>query len=580
MKKLNVISIIFILSIIMMTAFVFIALKSVPADTGYFNNEPATDFSDNWRISVDGEMISPVKLPANLKLTAHATVRLEKLIPTIMNTNTAICFRSSQQQVKVFVADQLIYSYGYEKTPPFSSSPGSLWNIIRLNPSDAGKTIAIELSSPFNAFSGSISPITIGAKSALLFHVWSQYSTTLISGVLLIFVGLLMLVVIAFCRIFLHIPAIIQPSSFLAIFSIITGVWIAIESRLLQFLFDDVYIAHYLDFITLAAAPAALQLYLLHVKGYKESTFLKILFIAGFTNVWLVFALHFLNIVDFMSTMVLSHAILVASAVYIITAELKSLIIEGHPHASKATTLALGVLILGFLLDFFRFYTNPTYAVAKFVGMGFVGFMIILMLESFLEFILLKNEADRTQLFKELAYLDSLTQLGNRTAYEEILETYQRNLDGIQKIAIFIADINGLKSINDTFGHSVGDIAISQSGAAIRDVFGRWGKAYRIGGDEFCMICENLTNEKCESLCLALKKEMETAKIGSYGSRQIAVQLSLGYAFYDHSETRIFSIQELVKRADNAMYSHKSDKSNRSIPKLQRDTIEMKRIEL
>lgn len=578
MKKLNVISCIFIISIIVITIFVFITVKGTASFTGYFNNEPTSDFSDNWKIKVNGKSIAPIDIPTNLDLPPNSQIRLEKTIPAYLG-NSALCFRSSQQKVKVFIGDELIYSYGYEGTPPFGSSPGSLWNIIRLQSSYGGETMAIELSSPSKVFSGCINPITSGSKSALLFQILCSYYVNFVSGITLVLTGVLMLFLVIFARIHLKTAIISQSTLYLSLFSIITGTWVTIESRLLQFLFNDVFIIHYIDFLTLAAAPVAIHLYLLHIRGYRGDKILICFFGLGIFNMWLILALQYLNIADFMDTMITSHLLIVITIGYVFFKEIKSFAINKRPHSSNATTLALLALIIGALADLLSFYRQPSYTIGNHVGIGLVAFMIILMLESFVGFFKLKLEADHTQLFKELAYMDSLTQLGNRMAYEERLEAYQKNLNEIQRIAIFIADINGLKSINDTFGHGAGDVAISQSGAAIRTVFNEWGSAYRIGGDEFCIICENISNTKCEILCHELNKEMAKVKVGLSESEQFTVQLALGYAYYDNTEDRIFSIQELVKRADNAMYAQRLYRRDQTAPKLRRDTIQMKRID-
>lgn len=579
MKKLNIMSFIFIISMVVITAFIFFSLGSTTSYTGYFNNESTRDFSGNWRITVNGKAIAPVDIPTTLDLPPNSQIRLEKTIPAFLAEKSVICFRSSQQKVKVFMGDELIYSYGYETAPPFGSSPGSLWNIIRLDASYAGETMAIELSSPSKVFSGCINPITSGTKSALLFQILCSYYVNFVSGITLVLTGFLMLLLVLFARIHLKVPLISQPTLYLSLFSIITGTWVTIESRLLQFLFNDMFIIHFLDFLTLASAPVAIQLYLLHIRGYRGDKILTTLFGLGVFNIWMIIILQYLNIADFIDTMITSHILVAVTIGYVFFNEIRSFVLNKKPQSSKATTLALLALTLGALADLLSFYRQPSYTIGSHVGIGLVAFMVILMLESFEGFFKLKIEADRTQLFKELAYMDSLTQLGNRMAYEEILEEYQKDLNQIQRIAIFIADINGLKNINDTFGHSAGDTAISESGTAIRNIFNEWGKAYRIGGDEFCIICENISNTKCESLCLDLNKEMEKVKVGLSDTRQFTVQLALGYAYYDNTEDRIFSIQELVKRADNAMYAQRLYRRDQTAPKLRRDTIQMKRID-
>ena len=91
------------------------------------------------------------------------------------------------------------------------------------------------------------------------------------------------------------------------------------------------------------------------------------------------------------------------------------------------------------------------------------------------------------QALRRLAYTDALTGLENRTAFEQSMEAYRQSQRQGRPI-VLVADLNGLKAIND-FGHAAGDEAIVHCAAAMkRGVWnGRW--VYRIGGDEFCVLC-------------------------------------------------------------------------------------------
>ena len=90
----------------------------------------------------------------------------------------------------------------------------------------------------------------------------------------------------------------------------------------------------------------------------------------------------------------------------------------------------------------------------------------------------------------ELAYTDSMTNVQNRNAYEERLKQLREPDADISRITVIVIDINGLKKINDSYGHFGGDDAIKTVASALRDTIGEKADIYRIGGDEFVCISE------------------------------------------------------------------------------------------
>jgi diguanylate cyclase (GGDEF)-like protein len=88
---------------------------------------------------------------------------------------------------------------------------------------------------------------------------------------------------------------------------------------------------------------------------------------------------------------------------------------------------------------------------------------------------------------------DPLTQLGSRGRMQVDLEGLCARASEVEPTALFLFDLNGFKLYNDTFGHPAGDLLLTQLGEALRRAVSNDGTAYRIGGDEFCVL---LTCEK------------------------------------------------------------------------------------
>lgn len=157
-----------------------------------------------------------------------------------------------------------------------------------------------------------------------------------------------------------------------------------------------------------------------------------------------------------------------------------------------------------------------------------------------------RKQAERKM--QHLSLHDSLTGLYNRYFLEEKME----KLDGDKMqlpISIIMADLNGLKLINDTCGHDMGDEALRRTAELLRkscrkkDLIARW------GGDEFIIMLPQTMLREAQDVC---------KRIIHYCSKTDAeglpISIALGVAFKNSTEK---SLAEVLKDAENSMYTHK-----------------------
>ncbi len=151
---------------------------------------------------------------------------------------------------------------------------------------------------------------------------------------------------------------------------------------------------------------------------------------------------------------------------------------------------------------------------------------------------------------RELQFtFDIQTGIKNRAAFEKEMEQYTNNN---KNAAIVMFDLNYLKRTNDLYGHDAGDNLIFNAANAIKKCFVGIGKTYRIGGDEFCVICGNPHTEQIESTL----SRLDDTLVKMNQKRQNKIELAHGYAFYDVGEDE--SIYSAFSQADQAMYNHKA----------------------
>lgn len=140
----------------------------------------------------------------------------------------------------------------------------------------------------------------------------------------------------------------------------------------------------------------------------------------------------------------------------------------------------------------------------------------------------------------ERSTLDTTTELLNRNAYNEYLEHFRN--DEKQSICCIYIDVNGLHEYNNTYGHLEGDKMLNLVAETMRNSFTSQ-KQYRIGGDEFVVICENMIFRDVVLQLKEFKQKMKERKI----------HVATGMEWRDEN----IDIEDMIKAADTKMYQDK-----------------------
>ncbi|MGN0492454.1 MAG: diguanylate cyclase domain-containing protein [Acutalibacteraceae bacterium] len=161
-----------------------------------------------------------------------------------------------------------------------------------------------------------------------------------------------------------------------------------------------------------------------------------------------------------------------------------------------------------------------------------------------------QSDNDNLSRQKALIETDALTGMLSRYSYIEALNSYNEAAELPRNLTVFTIDINGLKIVNDTLGHHAGDELICGAAKCISKVFGKYGKCFRTGGDEFIAIL-NIDKSQAGIIQEALDAAAEKWK----GEAANSLSLSSGYAAAeDHPD---LSLERLVIIADEMMYANK-----------------------
>lgn len=157
---------------------------------------------------------------------------------------------------------------------------------------------------------------------------------------------------------------------------------------------------------------------------------------------------------------------------------------------------------------------------------------------------------------RTLSEIDSLTQIANRRSGESKINLFLNdNVEGV----FCLADIDKFKNINDSFGHHVGDLALVEIAAALRESFRENDVVMRIGGDEFGIFAKNVTDKATAEMVVdRLFNRISEISIPEMGTMKI--HISLGVTFV--RKGIITTFDEIYQKADSVMYSSKDHIGN------------------
>jgi len=171
----------------------------------------------------------------------------------------------------------------------------------------------------------------------------------------------------------------------------------------------------------------------------------------------------------------------------------------------------------------------------------------------------LKEEiADREELQARsqfLAYHDSLTGLGNRLLFKEQLEEALNDASVTHPLAVLFLDLDGFKAVNDTLGHSVGDLLLRSIAAKLRDLLPSTDRIARLGGDEFAIL-QISSAQPASSIALAERVIDVVGHPHNIDGHDVTVGASVGIAIARPGE---MNTETFLKSADLAMYAAKSE---------------------
>ena len=228
--------------------------------------------------------------------------------------------------------------------------------------------------------------------------------------------------------------------------------------------------------------------------------------------------------------------------------------LEGvRTESRQALTLPTSFAVIGLGLLVYDHF-EPLNTVAFVLATATIGAVIVRAVLTFRERVELLASS------REEALTDSLTGLGNRRRFVADLES--RLLErGEDPVVLVVFDLDGFKTYNDSFGHAAGDTLLSRVASRLADAIAGYGRAYRLGGDEFCILAQAAA---AGPVGLVERAAAALTEVGE----GFSVRCSHGSVLMPEEAA---DLTEALHIADDRMYLHKQ----RNRPSAEREGIDV-----
>jgi diguanylate cyclase (GGDEF)-like protein/PAS domain S-box-containing protein len=171
-----------------------------------------------------------------------------------------------------------------------------------------------------------------------------------------------------------------------------------------------------------------------------------------------------------------------------------------------------------------------------------------------------KNLEDHTR----LALVDELTGLPNRRSFFTTTERLLAEASAAgRSLHVLVADVDGLKPTNDRFGHQAGDQLLADVAEVLRGHFTIASLVARLAGDEFVLVIDDYDEEEVAALVGTLDAAMEECRVRH--GRPFPIEVSIGSAVHHPDDES--TLDELLQRADTAMYAEKQHRTRARTPR-------------
>ncbi|WP_042347797.1 GGDEF domain-containing protein [Bacillus massiliigorillae] len=514
------------------------------------DTDELSNFNTNWYYTNQGNRVFIPTTPTSVKVPNKEKLIIHKQLPTHLTQDEVLCVKTNHQSLEAYIDDTLVYGHGLNNKASFGKQFGTIWNFIEIPKESAGQLVTLQLDKPYNQSKELISDIKIGRKSAAIFFMLKKNYHLLFSFFFTFQLGVLFIVYSWILK-NRHVDFNRKSFLYVGIFSLLSAIWMITDANILQLFTGNIIVIYFLSFFSFMLLPIPFLLYLKEntKHGKKLLDYLCLLFIASFL---INIGLYICNVLDLIQSVVMTHILLIITLILIFYICFKEALTYKNKDMREIIWGLLSLFILA-VMAITNFYVKISTDNSLFFQYGVGIFILLLAINTIKKSIALLNKRTEAEIYKELAYTDTMTKLSNRAAFEKEMTHLEENIQNYQSIGCIVIDLNYLKKANDTYGHKEGDKLIVGLADCLRAACQHRVPCYRIGGDEFAII---LTN-KSEAEIQQILNQIEEKVANQNKSNFIPIDYAWGYTIEIIKTSKEVSVYTIFNEADTNMYTQK-----------------------
>lgn len=508
-----------------------------------------------WEITAQGETVEDQDL--TLFTYDHPTVREEttvmrNTIPTDIPRVSTLRVLIYLSTITVSVDGREIYDYGTDLAAQ-GEFVGSGYHFVMLPEDSAGKELEIKVTACSN---GAMSNLPAPKILPTVYVYEEFYDENIVSICCCIFLFTLGIILTVLGLLAMTREMKFAPLIHIGIFSLLIGYWALCNTKIIELYSVDLAVNTQSEYMSLYYALIPLLALLLVLR--KSAAKWKRIMLTLQMLVIIIFAvgatvLHVLKIVEFPEVISIFHGLALAEAIGMLVTALQ--FGEKRTTSQKILNAAIFEILLVGIADILRFniqkYILPdvSHIDTSVLPFGVLVFILLLIISYVVQYHRNAIDEAEKETLTRLAYQDTLTNLYNRSLSERVFADFDAS---DKEYTLINLDLNGLKKVNDGFGHAQGDQLIKDFAEILKKSYSEIGTVARMGGDEFAVMIDDTVPESeiHRAVEKMIREEEKLSWIRDY-------EISSSYGIARHSELPEGNAEQVYKLADERMYDMK-----------------------
>ena len=503
----------------------------------------------DWKITSAEYNNKTLVLPYSTKHSL-SDFTISTTLPDLNSTST-LFIRCRYKTITAKIEGNYIYASDIANIGWIKTNIGKNRCYIQLSKEYSNKPIEITIQLQNPMFSKSaLSEIILSSKNSYMIEYLRENLPLFISAVLLIVCsfGSFVFFLLSYFGNKKRITPLSKSLYHLAIISILTSTWALCDSHIISLFTDKILVDGILIYASLLFLAIEFAYYMNSL--YGENIVIKSILLISKINIILQTILFVLGVKDLPDLLIITHMIFVIEIVYVIIMSILNL---AKYESSEKLLLNIGNLLFSILVlvVIIMYNYNRDGSYFKFSVISFITYCAMQIAVSVVRFIKTIKKQAALREAEKYAYTDQLTKLDNRRAYS-VFKKHLGNTTLTDDFHVIYFDLNGLKTINDNQGHTIGDEYIIGVTEILKKVFYDAILRCRMGGDEFLVVL------KCSKDILKKRLFYFDSLIENWHSDNIK-NISVSYGYCSACDYDNPTFEGLISKADEFMYKMKNE---------------------